>query len=192
MKKSKLTVDALVYDAYGTIFDVYSVSEKCEQHFPGKGAATAEIWRNKQLEYTWLRSLMGKYQNFWELTEASLIFACRSLALQLSDDVRDDLMENYLHLTPYAEVPETLQRLSKKHKQAILSNGSPHMLEQVVNNNNLRNCFQKVLSVDELTVFKTLPKSLPACNRSTGGGDRQNRLCFIQLLGCHRGKIIWL
>ena len=107
----KSSVDALVYDAYGTIFDVYSVFEKCEKNFPGKGAAISEIWRTKQLEYTWLRSLMGRYQNFWALTEAGLRFACRALELELTDDIRNELMENYVNLTPYGEVPETLERL---------------------------------------------------------------------------------
>ena len=157
MGQSKLAVDALVYDAYGTIFDVYSVFEKCEKHFPENGAAISEIWRNKQLEYTWLRSLMGKYQNFWELTEAGLRFACRSLELDLTDEIRKDLMENYLHLTPYAEVPETLQRLGEGRKQAILSNGSPDMLNKVVENNGLRSSLQAVLSVDGLAIFKPSP-----------------------------------
>lgn len=154
----KSSVDALVYDAYGTIFDVFSVLEQCEKNFPGKGAAISEIWRAKQLEYTWLRSLMGKYQNFWALTEAGLRFACRALDLELTDDIRNELMENYLNLTPYEEVPETLERLGKEKKQAILSNGSPDMLNRVVENNGLKPFLQAVLSVDELAVFKPSPR----------------------------------
>ena len=154
----KSSVDALVYDAYGTIFDVYSVFEKCEKNFPGKGAAISEIWRTKQLEYTWLRSLMGRYQNFWALTEAGLRFACRALELELTDDIRNELMENYLNLAPYGEVPETLERLGKENKQAILSNGSPDMLNRVVENNGLKPFLQAVLSVDELAIFKPSPK----------------------------------
>ena len=153
----KSSVDALVYDAYGTIFDVYSVFEKCEKNFPGKGAAISEIWRTKQLEYTWLRSLMGKYQNFWALTEAGLRFACRALELELTDDIRNELMENYLNLATYGEVPESLERLGKKNKQAILSNGSPDMLNRVVENNGLKPFLQAVLSVDELAIFKPSP-----------------------------------
>lgn len=151
-------IDALVYDAYGTIFDVYSVLEKCEKNFPGKGAAISEIWRNKQLEYTWLRSLMGRYENFWKITEAGLKFACRALELELSDEVRDELMDNYLHLKPYDEVPDTLEKLGKSHKQAILSNGSPDMLNKVVENNGLGGSLQAVLSVDELAIFKPSPQ----------------------------------
>ncbi len=151
-------IDALVYDAYGTLFDVYSVFEKCEKNFPGKGAAISEIWRTKQLEYTWLRSLMGKYQNFWELTEAGLRFACRALELELTDDILRDLMDNYLNLASYEEVPATLEKLSGSIQQAVLSNGSPDMLNKVVENNGLRPFLQAVLSVDELAIFKPSPK----------------------------------
>lgn len=158
MTQTKLELDALVYDAYGTIFDVYSVLETCEKNFPGKGAAISEIWRNKQLEYTWLRSLMGRYENFWEITESAVRFACRALTLELTDDILAELMENYLHLKPYSEVPATLNRLGANNKQAILSNGSPDMLNKVVQNNGLGDSLQAVLSVDELHIFKPSPK----------------------------------
>ena len=157
MTQTKLDLDALVYDAYGTIFDVYSVLETCEKNFPGNGAAIAEIWRNKQLEYTWLRSLMGKYESFWKITESAVRFACRALGLELTDDILAELMENYLHLKPYSEVPETLKLLGGNNKQAILSNGSPEMLNKVVENNGLGGSLQAVLSVDELQIFKPSP-----------------------------------
>lgn len=157
MTENTPPIQALVYDAYGTIFDVFSVMEKCEKNFPGKGGAIAEIWRTKQLEYTWLRSLMGKYQNFWDLTEAGLRFACRALELDLKDDVRHELMENYLHLSTYPEVAGALERLGKNRSQAILSNGSPEMLNKVVENNGLNSFLQAILSVDELSIFKPSP-----------------------------------
>lgn len=158
MAQATIEVDALVYDAYGTIFDVYSVFETCEKNFPGNGAAISEIWRNKQLEYTWLRSLMGRYENFWQITEAGLRFACRSLDLKLTDNIFGELMDNYLHLRPYEEVPPTLEKLGQTNKQAILSNGSPDMLNNVVDNNGLGSSLQAVLSVDELSVFKPAPQ----------------------------------
>lgn len=158
MADSPPPIQALVYDAYGTLFDVSSVIKRCNEHFPEKGAAISDIWRAKQLEYTWLRSLMGKYENFWSLTEAALRFACRALDLELKDDIRADLMENYLRLTPYAEVPEALKSLARRIKQAVLSNGSPEMLNTVVENNGLRESLQAVLSVDELKIFKPSPQ----------------------------------
>lgn len=158
MAQTHLAVDALVYDAYGTLFDVYSVFEKCEKNFPGKGAAISEIWRAKQLEYTWLRSLMGKYQNFWELTEAGLRFACKALELNLTDEILRELMDNYLNLATYEEVPGTLKKLSATIQQAVLSNGNPEMLNTVVENNNLKSYLQAVLSVDGLSIYKPTPK----------------------------------
>ena len=158
MTASSKGLKALVYDAYGTLFDTSSVVERCEHHFPGKGSAVSDIWRTKQLEYTWLRSLMGRYENFWNLTESGLRFACKSVGLELTDDILRDLMENYLKLAPYPEVPDTLARLAGKIPQAVLSNGSPDMLNQVVENNGLRSHFQAILSVDELAVFKPSPR----------------------------------
>ncbi len=158
MAETNPRLEALVYDAYGTLFDVYSVFEKCEKNFPGKGSAISEIWRTKQLEYTWLRSLMGKYQNFWELTDAALKFACRALELDLGANERAELMDNYLNLSPYAEVRDTLETLAKRVSQAVLSNGSPEMLASVVNNNGLTSFFQAILSVDELQIFKPAPR----------------------------------
>ena len=158
MALTHLAVDALVYDAYGTLFDVYSVFEKCEKNFPGKGAAISEIWRAKQLEYTWLRSLMGKYQNFRKLTEAGLRFACKALELNLTDEILRELMDNYLNLATYEEVPGTLKKLSATIQQAVLSNGNPEMLNTVVENNNLKSYLQAVLSVDGLSIYKPTPK----------------------------------
>jgi 2-haloacid dehalogenase len=158
MAGTKPELQALVYDAYGTLFDVYSVFEKCEKNFPGKGSAISEIWRNKQLEYTWLRSLMGKYQNFWDLTDAGLRFACRALDLALTEEIRRELLDNYLHLSPYPEVRETLESLGGRVSQAVLSNGSPEMLNTVVDNNGLTPFFQAILSVDELQIFKPSPR----------------------------------
>ena len=151
-----MTVKALVFDAYGTIFDVRSVLSRCEEVFPGHGSNLTGLWRTKQLEYTWLRSLMGRYEDFWQVTQDGLIFACRSLGLTPTQEQIDHLMQAYLTLTPFSEVPAALEALSTL-PCAILSNGSPKMLEDVVRNAGLQNRFQHVLSVDEVRTYKPSP-----------------------------------
>ena len=148
-----MTIKALAFDAYGTIFDVHSVIALCEEFFPGRGTALSQLWRTKQLEYTWLRSLMAAYEDFWKITEASLSFACESLGLQLTSDKRARLMDAYLHLTPYPDVAPALVRLSTL-PLAILSNGAPHMLADVVVNANLSRHFKHLLSVDTVKIYK--------------------------------------
>ncbi len=150
-------IKALVFDAYGTLYDVASVGALCEQHFPGHGKAITEIWRQKQLEYTWLSSLMGRYQDFWQLTAAGLRFACGSLELELGEDAYRELMENYLQLDPYPEVPAALRDLSARIPLAILSNGSPEMLLKVTQHNGFTPHIEHVLSVHELAIFKPAP-----------------------------------
>jgi 2-haloacid dehalogenase len=148
-----MTIKALAFDAYGTIFDVHSVIALCDQLFPGRGPALSQLWRTKQLEYTWLRSLMGAYEDFWKVTESGLAFACESLGLQLTDDKRAQLLDAYLHLTPYTDVPPALQSLQHL-PLAILSNGAPRMLNDVVANANLSHAFKHLLSVDSVKIFK--------------------------------------
>ena len=101
---TKQGIKALVFDAYGTLFDVSSVVSVCNELFPDQGKELSQIWRAKQLEYTWLRSLMGRYEDFWKVTEDALIFACKTLNLLCESSVRNRLMEVYLHLDPYPEV----------------------------------------------------------------------------------------
>ena len=153
-----MAIQALVFDAYGTLFDVSSVIERCNRHFPGKGNQISEIWRIKQLEYTWLTSLMGQFRGFWDLTDAGLRFACHSLSLELKENIRHDLMNNYLFLTPYPEVRTTLENLSGKIQLAILSNGTQPMLDAVVGNAGISHLMDQVLSVDEVKIFKPSPK----------------------------------
>lgn len=148
-----MTIKALAFDAYGTIFDVHSVIALCEEFFPGRGAALSQLWRTKQLEYTWLRSLMGAYEDFWKITEDGLSFACTSLGLNLTDNKRNRLMDAYLHLTPYPDVAAALKRLNHL-PLAILSNGAPRMLQEVVANAGLRDDFQHLISVDRVKIFK--------------------------------------
>lgn len=146
---------ALVFDAYGTLFDVHSVARRCESFWPGKGALLSQAWRAKQLEYTWLRSLMRRYRPFSEVTLEALAYACASLSLPLAENQSKALMDEYLMLATYPDAREFVERL-KIEKRAILSNGSPDMLDPLVKRSGLR--FDAVLSVDELKVFKPAPE----------------------------------
>ncbi|MDH4248707.1 MAG: haloacid dehalogenase type II [Deltaproteobacteria bacterium] len=166
MTKSGSAIRALVFDAYGTLFDVTSVGALCEKKFPGHGKPLTELWRVKQLEYTWLCSLMGRYQDFWELTARGLRFACGALGLALEENTFRDLMENYLRLAPYPEVPEALERLAHRLPLAILSNGSPEMLLQVTRYNQLTPYFKAVLSVHDLGIFKPAPQVYALAERA--------------------------
>ena len=159
-----MTIQALAFDAYGTLFDVHSVISTCNQVFPDKGPALSQLWRAKQLEYTWLRSLMGRYEDFWQVTESALAFACRSLKLDCPPVTRQKLMGAYLHLDPFPEVRQALQSLSR-YKLAILSNGSPRMLAAVVENTGLNAVFADVISVDEVKIFKPSPRVYELASR---------------------------
>ena len=149
-----MRVEALVFDAYGTLYDVHSVVRRCETCFPGKGTALSQLWRAKQLEYTWQRSLMQRYVPFSQVTREALAYACAALGLELSVERMEALLSEYLRLEPFPEVPAALERL--KMKRAILSNGSPDLLDLLVRNSGLR--FDAVLSVDELKVYKPAPQ----------------------------------
>ena len=149
-------VKALVFDAYGTLFDVRSVLRRCEEVFPGHGSDLTGLWRTKQLEYTWLRSLMGRYEDFWQVTQDGLVFSCRSLGLAPSEEQIDHLMQAYLTLDTFPEITAALDAMSKL-PCSILSNGSPKMLDSVVRNAGLEGRFQHVLSVDEVRTYKPSP-----------------------------------
>lgn len=147
-------IDALVFDAYGTLYDVHSVVQRCESFFPGKGTALSQLWRAKQLEYTWQRSLMGCYVPFSTVTREALAHACEALGLELTAERTDALMSEYLRLGLYPEVKGALRRLAGR-KLAILSNGSPDMLLPLVAHSGLP--LDAVLSVDERRIFKPAP-----------------------------------
>ena len=148
-----MRVDALVFDAYGTLYDVHSVVRRCESCFPGKGTQLSQLWRAKQLEYTWLRSLMQRYVPFSQVTRDALAYACAALGLD-SRTHAAALMDEYLRLAPFPEVSAALEHLQMK--RAILSNGSPDLLDPLVRNSGLR--FDAVLSVDELKIYKPAPQ----------------------------------
>ena len=149
-----MALQALVFDAYGTLYDVHAVIRRCEQFWPGKGTALSQLWRTKQLEYTWQRSLMRRYAPFSQVTGDALQYACSSLGLPLDKSRSDALMEEYLRLAVYPDVPRALAGF--KTKKAILSNGSPDMLDPLVAHSGLK--FDAVLSVDEVKIFKPAPE----------------------------------
>jgi 2-haloacid dehalogenase len=150
-------VKALVFDAYGTLFDVHSVIRLCDELWPGKGPALSQLWRTKQLEYTWQRSLMQRYEDFTHVTESALRYGCKALGLPLDNATCNRLLQAYLRLDTYPEVVETLKRLAGR-KLAILSNGSPAMLEPVVASAGLGKLLDAVISVDSLKLYKPDPR----------------------------------
>ena len=146
--------EAFVFDAYGTLYDVHSVAARCESAWPGKGAQLSQLWRAKQLEYTWQRSLMRRYAPFSTVTREALAYSCEALQLELSVAQMEALMSEYLSLSLYPDVVQTVQNLNSK--KAILSNGSPDILLPLVKNSGLE--LDAVISVDELKVFKPAPE----------------------------------
>ncbi|HEX5477173.1 MAG TPA: haloacid dehalogenase type II [Burkholderiales bacterium] len=145
---------AFVFDAYGTLFDVHSVVQRCETFWPRRGAELSRLWRAKQLEYSWLRSLMGRYAPFSQLTREALRYSCAALHLPFEDSTEKALMQEYLELAPYPDVAHGLKKLSGG-KLAILSNGSPDMLEPLVAHAGLK--LDAVLSVDTVKLYKPAP-----------------------------------
>ena len=150
-----MSLDAVVFDAYGTLYDVHSVVRGCERLFAGRGMELSRLWRAKQLEYTWLRSLMGRYAPFSAVTREALAHACEALGLELGREGVEALMAEYRALALFPDVPGSLQRM-KDVKRAILSNGSPDMLEPLVAHSGLE--LDAVLSVDPLRLYKPAPQ----------------------------------
>jgi 2-haloacid dehalogenase len=148
-------IKAIAFDLYGTLFDVHSVIEKCSEKFPERGPEISFMWRQKQLEYTWLRSLMGRYATFEAVTREALEFTCKSLQLHLDEQICDELCDAYLRLQPYPDVADTLSALRQRGlKLAILSNGSTRTIDAVTANSGLDGAFDHLLSVDAVRVFK--------------------------------------
>jgi len=150
-------IKACVFDAYGTLFDVNSAAEKCKEKLGNRWEGFANTWRTTQLEYTWLRSLMKKHKNFWEITEDSLDHAMETF--KIKKVMRNELLNLYRELSPYPEVKECLETLkSKKIKIAILSNGTPDLLKRLVESNNIQNYFDDIMSIESVGIYKPDPK----------------------------------
>ena len=144
---------SVVFDAYGTLFDVNSAAEKCKDKIGSKWEAFANFWRTTQLEYTWLRSLMDRHKNFWEVTEDSLDKSMR--VFNINKSMKNELLNLYKILSPYPEVRRVLEDLKKKNfKLAILSNGTPALLDELVASNKLNNLFDDLFSIEEVKVYK--------------------------------------
>ena len=146
-------IKAIIFDAYGTLFDVNSAAEKCKERLGNKWEGFANYWRTTQLEYTWLRSLMKRHKDFWQITEDSLDKSMKAYEINIS--MRNELLDLYKILSTYKEVHEVLKSLKKKDlKIAILSNGTPNLLEQLVKSNNLENLFDDIFSIEEVGIYK--------------------------------------
>ncbi len=146
-------IKAIIFDAYGTLFDVNSAAEKCKNKIGNKWEGFANYWRTTQLEYTWLRSLMKRHKDFWQVTEESLDKSMK--IYKIDSSIRNELLDLYKILSTFKEVPKVLKSLKKKnYKLAILSNGTPSLLNQLVKSNNLENIFDDVFSIEEVGVYK--------------------------------------
>ena len=144
---------AVVFDAYGTLFDVNSAAEKCKDKIGAKWEGFSNFWRTTQLEYTWLRSLMKRHKDFWEITEESLDKSIKTYKIDTS--MKNDLMDLYKALSPYEEVQDVLKKLKGKNfKLAILSNGTPSLLDGLVKNNNFENLFDDLFSIEQVGIYK--------------------------------------
>ena len=169
-----MSLAALVFDAYGTLFDVHSVMRRCESLYPGRHAQLSQLWRAKQLEYTWLRSLMQRYAPFSTVTREALAHSCEALGLELTAERMEALMAEYNMLATYAEVPKAFSSFIGV-KKAILSNGSPDMLEPLVAHSGLE--LDAVLSVDEVGIFKPAPAVYELAVRKLGAP--KERIGFV-------------
>ena len=146
-------IKAIVFDAYGTLFDVNSAAEKCKGKIGDKWEGFANFWRTTQLEYTWLRSLMKRHKDFWQITEDSLDKSMK--AFKIDSSMKSELLNLYKVLSPYPEVKEVLKRLKEKEcRLAILSNGTPTLLNELVKSNNLENIFDDLFSIEEVGIYK--------------------------------------
>jgi 2-haloacid dehalogenase len=146
-------IKACVFDAYGTLFNVNSAASKCKEKLGSKWEGFANAWRTTQLEYTWLRSLMKKHKNFWEVTEDSLDHTMETF--KIKKGMRNELLDLYKKLSPYSEVKECLEGLkAKKIKIAILSNGTPDLLKGLVESNNIQNYFDDIFSIESVGIYK--------------------------------------
>ena len=146
-------IKAIIFDAYGTLFDVNSAAEKCKDKIGDKWEVFANFWRTTQLEYTWLRSLMKRHKDFWQITEDSLDKSMKTFNIDAS--MKNELLNLYKVLSPFKEVPETLKKLKEKNfKLAILSNGTPSLLKELVESNNLDKLFNDIFSIEEVGIYK--------------------------------------
>ncbi len=150
----KPPVKVVVFDAYGTLFNINSLDQVLHHYFGDRASELSALWRRKQLEYTWLYTLMGSYKPFSEVTMDALVNSCNSLELTLNNEIRDELYQEYLQLEAYPEVRSIVESLSEKAALGVLSNANQQMLQGAIDRNNLGSFFTKVLSVEKIMLFK--------------------------------------
>lgn len=148
-------VGAFAFDAYGTLFDVHAVAAQLSETFGDRASEVSELWRRKQLEYSWLRALMGEYRNFETVTRDALGYAVEALGLTLGESEGGQLMDAYLVLDAYPEVPDALEVLSSHHRLVVLSNGTPRMLTAAAEHANIAGYLEALLSADAVKSYKT-------------------------------------
>jgi 2-haloacid dehalogenase len=178
-----MTIKALVFDAYGTLYDVHSVYAKTEELCPGKGDLITQIWRLKQLEYTWLQTSLLEYRDFDFITRASLEFALRAAEIEPSECITEPLFDKYLDLDPYPEAKDALRKLDNPadYKLAILSNGSTDMLSALVKNSGLGAYLDATISVDGAKKFKPHPDCYALVEKALG--VKSNEVMFVSSNG---------
>ena len=169
-------IKAIIFDAYGTLFDVNSAAEKCKDKIGNKWEGFANYWRTTQLEYTWLRSLMNRHKDFWKITEDSLDKSMKAYSIDSS--MKDELLSLYKILSTFPEVKDVLKSLKdKKYKLAILSNGTPSLLNELVKSNHLDKIFDDIFSIEEVGIYKTAAKvyDIPVKKYQI----QKNNICFL-------------
>jgi 2-haloacid dehalogenase len=171
-----VTIKAVVFDAYGTLYDIQSVAAVTEGAFPGYGDIITQIWRVKQLEYTWLRSLMRRYEDFSVVTRDSLAYTIRVLGLEHDEATFARIMDKYLHLDLYSDALTALAAL-KGRRLAILSNGSRDMLNALAKNSGLDRVLDAIISVDQMRIFKPAPEAYTLIESKLG--TRPDEVLFV-------------
>lgn len=173
-------IKAFVFDAYGTLYDVQSVADVTDAAFPGYGEYITQVWRMKQLEYSWLRSMMGDYKDFWTITLESLEYTLHTIGLKHNAQLIEDIAQAYNRLTPYPDAREALQGLAD-YRRAILSNGSPDMLSKLVSHSGFERLLERTLSVDGKRVFKPDPRAYEIVEQEFG--LRRDEIAFVSSNG---------
>lgn len=171
-----MTIKALVFDAYGTLYDIQSVAIVTDEAFPGYGEMITQVWRMKQLEYTWLRSMMQRYEDFSVVTRESLVYTLNLLGLKYDQAIFDRIMDKYVHLDLYPDARTTLEQL-KGYKLAILSNGSSDILNPLVANTGLDKILDATISIDSKRVFKPHPHAYELIEERMG--VKPNEVLFV-------------
>ena len=152
-------IQALVFDSYGTLFDLNQANEECEKQYPGNGAKIAQSWRQKQLQYSWLRALMDRYLDFKNITRDALVFVLKENQLVYDENIIDNLTRSYLTMRPYPDVADGLRSLKQLvGRLAILTNGTEDSMKQVIDHAGFSSMFDLILSVDKVKTYKPNPK----------------------------------